>query len=356
MSEKITGESREDALERILAETAKNPYAPKRPLRPNRPSGPAKPVVKTIPSPENRSETVSFSEKTGVERTVGRSHVSDNTAQVRHEVKRPEAQSDTAQPVRQVSAAEKIAAIKRARELRENNEQLQATNEIKKNMPQQQFQEDYADSDIAENDYFDDAYDFSCEKNNSNEIVEYILGLIEQSLTIVFCVLLFYTYIINVAEVDGPSMEPTLYDNDKLLVRSIMYTPESGDVVIINNDNANLISESGKVVETSGLEKRIVKRVIAVGGQTVDIDFETGEVTVDGKVLSEKYISETTTRDEYAFEYPLTIPDGYVFVMGDNRNLSMDSRHPKIGLVSEDDIIGEAFMRVYPFSEFGLIE
>ncbi len=359
MSNRNGRESRDDALERILAETAKNPYTPKRPVRPQRPAGPAKPVVKTIPSVKNETEAV----RPAAERKVASKPVS--APQHMAESEKPEVK-----PVQQMeekpatSAAAKIAAIKRARAQSEQSvpqlqEEIVSDDVMTEELPVETAPE--TDAFDAEDDgYFEDDYDYDDEDYDYDEgeekLSDYILGLVEGALSVILVVLLFYTYIIHIAEVDGSSMQPTLTDGDKLLVRSIMYTPENGDVVVIDNDKANLISESGNVVETDGLDKMIVKRVIATGGQTVDIDFETGKVSVDGNVLTENYISEPTTRDEYAFTYPLTIPEGYVFVMGDNRNLSMDSRHPQIGLVSEDDIVGEAFMRVYPFGDFGMIE
>jgi len=151
-------------------------------------------------------------------------------------------------------------------------------------------------------------------------------------------------------------MVPTLEDGDRIIVSALGYTPENGDVVVIDGRSSYLLSEDGRIVEKDGLGKSIVKRVIAKGGQTVDFNFETGEVFIDGKVQNEPYIKEITHRDEYAFDYPLEIPQGYVFVLGDNRNLSKDSRHPDVGLVSEEEIIGEAVMRIFPFGKFGGIE
>ena len=131
---------------------------------------------------------------------------------------------------------------------------------------------------------------------------------------------------------------------------------KSGDIAVINDKKAYLVDGNGKVSEKDGLDCRIIKRVIAVGGDTIDIDFEKGIVYVNGDALDEPYISEPTTRDEEAFSYPLTVPEGYCFVMGDNRNISKDSRHSDVGLVSTDEIEGKALLRVYPFGKIGKVK
>ena len=116
---------------------------------------------------------------------------------------------------------------------------------------------------------------------------------------------------------------------------------KNGDIVIVNNDNP-------------ALEKVIVKRVIATEGQTVDIDFDSGEVKVDGKVLQEDYINNLTLLDEGGHNYPVTVPENCVFVMGDNRMNSTDSRSPLVGFVPEDEILGKVSLRIFPFSRFGV--
>ncbi|HIU50099.1 MAG TPA: signal peptidase I [Candidatus Limousia pullorum] len=141
--------------------------------------------------------------------------------------------------------------------------------------------------------------------------------------------------------VDGRSMQHTLESGDKIIVTKMGYQPKDGDVIVV-----------GKSEE--GYSKPIVKRVIATEGQTLEIDFENQQVIVDGKVLDEPYISSETI--EGTAEIPEVIPEGYVFVMGDNRYISMDSRYKDIGLVNVDDIVGKAVFVVFPFDRFGFIE
>lgn len=156
-----------------------------------------------------------------------------------------------------------------------------------------------------------------------------------------FAVILFFTFVFRLAAVNGESMLPTLVDKDRLIVSYLFYTPKNGDIVIVNNDNP-------------ALEKVIVKRVIATEGQTVDIDFDSGEVKVDGKVLQEDYINNLTLLDEGGHSYPVTVPENCVFVMGDNRMNSTDSRDSRVGFVPEDEILGKVSLRIFPFSRFGV--
>lgn len=195
------------------------------------------------------------------------------------------------------------------------------------------------------------------DSKSGKSILNDILEIFESVVISVFIVLILFTYIARPVTVDGKSMEPTLHNQDKLIMRTLFYTPKVGDIVIINNQNSHTynISED-EVIEGDGLKKRIIKRVIALGGQEIDIDFETGVVTVDGKQLEEEYIYDLTKTNARAFEYPVKVPEGYIFVMGDNRNNSTDSRDGHVGFVKEEDVLGEAVMRFYPFDQIKLLD
>lgn len=173
------------------------------------------------------------------------------------------------------------------------------------------------------------------EKNTA--VLEWFDSLIF-ALALVLLVLLFVVRTINV---DGSSMEPTLQDGQQLLARSLFYKPERGDIVVIDG----YISYG----------KPLIKRVIGVGGDTIDINFETGDVMVNGIVQEEPYISAPTL-NQYDVSFPLTVPEGKLFLMGDNRPHSKDSRDSEIGFIDERDIQGKVFFRLFPISVFGQIE
>ena len=151
----------------------------------------------------------------------------------------------------------------------------------------------------------------------------------------VLVVVVMFTFVIRLIGVDGHSMVPTLQDGDRLLVlNSMLYDDyKYGDVVVLRKDTF--------------LRDPIVKRVIATGGQSVDIDFDSGSVYVDGKLLQEDYINELTFLEE-GTEFPLTVPEGSIFVMGDNRNHSSDSRDSRLGTVDTRYVIGKAVLLAFP--------
>ena len=166
-------------------------------------------------------------------------------------------------------------------------------------------------------------------KERRGEIFDWVQSLV---VALLVCVLVF-TFAVRIVNVSGTSMLDTLRNNDRIVVSNLFYTPKQGDIVVLR--------------KTTFSDEPIVKRVIAKGGQTVDIDFEKGVVYVDGKALDEPYILEPTRR-RIDFEDETLVPDGCVFVMGDNRNGSTDSRDLRIGCVDERLIIGRALFLLIP--------
>ena len=159
---------------------------------------------------------------------------------------------------------------------------------------------------------------------------------VQALVTVVLCAVVVFAFAARLVLVSGPSMRETLQDQDCLVVLSPLLCGdyEAGDIVIIQR-------ESFRDGEP------IVKRVIAVEGQTVDIDFDAGVVYVDGAALEEDYIRQPTYLEE-GLEFPCTVPEGCVFVMGDNRNDSDDSRDPDLGPVDTREILGQAVFLLYP--------
>ena len=149
-------------------------------------------------------------------------------------------------------------------------------------------------------------------------------------------IVLVFLVIFRVIVVNGSSMYDTLVHGDYLLlVSNVLYRePSHGDIVVISK-------------ETFDNGKPIVKRVIATEGQTVDIDFEKGIVYVDGSALEEEYIYTLTTVDE-GMAFPLTVEEGCIFVLGDNRGVSLDSRNPSVGQVDTREVLGKAIFLIYP--------
>ena len=164
-----------------------------------------------------------------------------------------------------------------------------------------------------------------------------------QSLTsaLIFCVIVF-VFLVRLVYVNGSSMYPTLNNNDLMLVSRVFYTPRTGDIVVFKKDayDAN---------------KALVKRVIATEGQVININFEIGAVYVDGEEIKEDYIRELTY-NKLDFIGPQTVPEGCVFVMGDNRNESTDSRNSLIGMVDSRLIIGKVLYVIYPLDAFRKVQ
>ena len=164
-----------------------------------------------------------------------------------------------------------------------------------------------------------------------------LLEWVESLAVAVVVALLIVNFVFTLVTVSGASMEPTLQDKNFLFVLRLGYEPDNGDIIVFKP-----VSEP---------KKYYIKRVIATEGQEVDI--RSGKVYVDGEELNEPYI-EDITQDRYNESYPKTVPENCVFVLGDNRDNSRDSRDAiGVGMVSEDSIVGKAWFRLFPFNKIG---
>ncbi len=166
-----------------------------------------------------------------------------------------------------------------------------------------------------------------------------IFSWIETLVISLIAVALIITFVGRMMRVDGSSMEPTLHHGDRIITTSIHGDYEYNDVVVIRRKD-----------DTS-----LVKRVIALSGDKIDINFDTGSVYVNDKLLTEDFINETTELS-LGFKGPMVVPEGHVFVMGDNRNHSDDSRDKKIGMIDERNIFGKVIFRIFPLNKMGKIK
>ena len=161
--------------------------------------------------------------------------------------------------------------------------------------------------------------------NTRAEVYDWIQCII---FALVFCVLLF-VFGARMVNVVGHSMVPTLEQNDKVIISNLLYHPKQGDIVVLRKQTL--------------MDEPIVKRIIATEGQTVDIDFDDGVVYVDGKALDEPYVNAP-------------VPKGSVFVMGDNRNASTDSRDARLGCVDTRYIMGRVYFTLFPVKNIGVVK
>ncbi len=175
--------------------------------------------------------------------------------------------------------------------------------------------------------------------------VRSVMEWVETIVMAVVLVAVVFTFVARVITVDGVSMEPTYYNGDRVLVTKLAGQAQQGDVVIV----------------VGALEEPIIKRVVATEGQTVDFDPELGEVTVDGQPLPgsvfgiEDGITFVPDLPGMVLEFPQTVPEGCVFVLGDNRDNSTDSRFVTVGMVDQRNILGKVVFNLYPVSKIGFV-
>ncbi len=209
------------------------------------------------------------------------------------------------------------------------------------------------------------------ETNNTfnlfHEVWEWIYTIVI-ALAVVF---LLKTFIFDIVRVDGPSMHPTLVNNDRLVITKLGYKPEAGDIIILDSAYKNRMEYYSEYEEENGKElnflskaalymklpkdlkrRYYVKRIIGMPGDTVDI--KDGQIVINGTVLDEPYYKGITGITDYSVSYPVTVEDGSVFVMGDNRPNSKDSRSSELGLVPIEAIEGKSQVRIWPLSAIGL--
>ena len=187
-----------------------------------------------------------------------------------------------------------------------------------------------------------------------------IFDIIEMFAWSLFAVFLIFTFAFRLCQVDGSSMENTLYEKENLVVYSLNYTPKQDDIIVFHMTNSDVY-----------LEKTLVKRVIATGGQTLFIDFNTNEIMVDGVKYADSHaVLKNIATNEITGIYnsalnlqspyysretntlSLIVPENHLFVLGDNRNNSKDSRSPDILFVDERCVLGKVVLRISPFTVF----
>lgn len=183
----------------------------------------------------------------------------------------------------------------------------------------------------------------AAEKKGSGKAVRTILEWAEELVIAVVLIAVVFTFVFRIITVTGTSMVPNYNDNDRVLVIGSSLGVEQGDVVVITNV----------------LDEPIIKRVIATEGQTVDFDYDSKSVLVDGKVLDETQfgLQNGITEQPYTsfelLDFPQTVPKGCVFVLGDNRSVSEDSRYQVVGMIDKRDILGKAIFHIFPFQKIG---
>ena len=205
-------------------------------------------------------------------------------------------------------------------------------------------------------------------KSALREIFEWVYSI---AIAIVLAFLI-KGFLFDVVKVDGLSMYPTLNDRDRLIITKLGYEPQQGDIIILDSTynkreayydrlaqqkDSDELSGVQKFVESFRLPKDLkkiyyVKRVIATEGQTVDL--RDGKVYVDDEELNEEYYSGETYSIDSSVEYPVTVDEGCVFVMGDNRGHSLDSRSSQLGQVKDEAVLGKAQLRIFPFNSIGV--
>lgn len=186
---------------------------------------------------------------------------------------------------------------------------------------------------------------------DSKKGVKEVFEWVEVVVSAMLAVVIIFTLLFRVATIIGQSMENTFFEGQKVVITNWFYTPKAGDVVVVSrNAQNNAFSDDD--------QGPIIKRVIATEGQQVNIDFETGVVYVDGVALDEPY-TKTPTNLKYDIDFPVYVPEGHIFCLGDNRNESLDSRSSRIGnggMIDTRYVLGKVTLRILPLDKFGRVD
>ena len=189
------------------------------------------------------------------------------------------------------------------------------------------------------------------EKVSENSPFGLILEGLDVIVSAMIAVIILFVFVFKIPTIEGTSMNNTLFNGERIIISNVGYEPKYGDIVVVSRNYENVTGA------TEHSASPIIKRVIATEGQTVDIDFGSGVVFVDGKQLDEPY-TKTPTNLSYDIKFPVTVPENCIFVLGDNRNDSLDSRSSSIGdygMLDKRYILGKALLRIFPFNKFGKV-
>ncbi len=181
--------------------------------------------------------------------------------------------------------------------------------------------------------------------------VKEVFEWVEVVVSAMLAVVIIFTFLFRVATIIGDSMENTFFEGQKVIITNWFYTPKAGDVVVVSRNAQNAAFADDD-------QGPIIKRVIATQGQQVNIDFETGIVYVDGVALEEPY-AKTPTNLKYDIDFPVYVPEGHIFCLGDNRNESLDSRSSRIGnggMIDTRYVLGKVTLRILPLEKFGRVD
>lgn len=185
------------------------------------------------------------------------------------------------------------------------------------------------------------AEDTGASGEDKDDLSRELFDWAESLVTALIILTMLFAFFVRLVGVAGESMENTLHNNEFLIVSDLLYEPEAGDIVVMT--------------KKTFMEDSFVKRIIATEGQTVDIDYDRGVVSVDGVELIEPYTKTLTTR-RGDVQFPVTVPEGHIFVLGDNRNGSTDSRVSTCGMVDERMILGRVLFRIFPLNKIGTVK